>query len=131
MPDSQSVATRRSLPSAHLFKRRSGRRDVILVKLAVVVVLMAVLAVKSVIAAEEPASSAEARKEGKVVLYVSAQLPLAQAISRAFEKKYPFLKVEITRTSGENLLNRIKTEKLAGKMAFDVVYGATVPLMPS
>ena len=71
------------------------------------------------------------KKEGKVVLYVSAQLPLAQTISRAFEKKYPFLRVEITRTSGENLLNRIKTEKLAGKMTFDVVYGATVPLMPT
>lgn len=28
-----------------------------------------------------------------------------------------------------NLLNRIKTEKLAGKRAFDVVYGAVVPLM--
>jgi iron(III) transport system substrate-binding protein len=82
-------------------------------------------------AAEEPANLADAKKEGKVVLYVSAQLPLAQTISRAFEKKHPFLKVEITRTSGENLLNRIKTEKLAGKMAFDVVYGATVPLMPS
>jgi iron(III) transport system substrate-binding protein len=92
---------------------------------------MAVFLVKDMVAAEDPANLAEAKKEGKVVLYVSAQLPLAQTISRAFEKKYPFLKVEITRTSGENLLNRIKTEKLAGKMAFDVVYGATVPLMPS
>ncbi len=102
-----------------------------LAKLIVLVALMSLLPVKTVVAAEEPANLAEAKKEGKVVLYVSAQLPLAQAISRVFEKKYPFLKVEITRTSGENLLNRIKTEKLAGKMAFDVVYGATVPLMPS
>jgi hypothetical protein len=30
-----------------------------------------------------------------------------------------------------NLLYGIKTEKLAGKLAFDVVYGATVPLMPT
>jgi iron(III) transport system substrate-binding protein len=81
--------------------------------------------------AQEAPNIAEAKKEGIVALYVSAQLPLAQAISRSFEKKYPFLKVEITRTSGENLLNRIKTEKLAGKIGFDVVYGATVPLMPS
>ena len=80
---------------------------------------------------KKPPNLADAKKEGKVVLYVSAQLPLAQTISRAFEKKYPFLRVEITRTSGENLLNRIKTEKLAGKMTFDVVYGATVPLMPT
>jgi iron(III) transport system substrate-binding protein len=100
-------------------------------KIKVWVALFLVFPVMTVIAAEEPANLADAKKEGKVVLYVSAQLPLAQAISRAFEKKYPFLKVEITRTSGENLLNRIKTEKLAGKVAFDVVYGATVPLMPT
>jgi len=90
-----------------------------------------VVSLKTPIAAEESPNLADAKKEGKVVLYVSAQLPLAQTISSAFEKKYPFLKVEITRTSGENLLNRIKTEKLAGKIAFDVVYGATVPLMPT
>jgi iron(III) transport system substrate-binding protein len=93
--------------------------------------LLSLLLVQAAAAAEDPSHWAEAKKEGKVVLYVSAQLALAQAISKAFEKKYPFLKVEITRTTGENLLNRITTEKLAGKLAFDVVYGATVPLMPS
>ncbi|HEY7220504.1 MAG TPA: extracellular solute-binding protein [Candidatus Binatia bacterium] len=100
-------------------------------KIGVFIALLSLFPFKTVAAAEEPPNLADAKKEGKVVLYVSAQLPLAQTISRAFEKKYPFLKVEITRTSGENLLNRIKTEKLAGKMAFDVVYGATVPLMPT
>ena len=100
-------------------------------KIGVLIALLSLVALKTLIAAEESPNLADAKKEGKVVLYVSAQLPLAQTISRAFEKKYPFLKVEITRTSGENLLNRIKTEKLAGKMAFDVVYGATVPLMPT
>src|ERR1051325_206822 len=92
---------------------------------------LCLLLMRYAVCAQEPPNVAEAKKEGKVTLYVSAQLPLAQAISRSFEKKYPFLKVEITRTSGENLLNRIKTEKLAGKIGFDVVYGATVPLMPS
>ena len=100
-------------------------------KIGVLIALLSLVALQTLIAAEESPNLADAKKEGKVVLYVSAQLPLAQTISRAFEKKYPFLKVEITRTSGENLLNRIKTEKLAGKMAFDVVYGATVPLMPT
>jgi iron(III) transport system substrate-binding protein len=97
----------------------------------ILVGLLLIVPVVTVPAAEPPANLADAKQEGKVVLYVSAQLPLAQAISRAFEKKHPFLKVEITRTSGENLLNRINTEKLAGKLAFDVVYGATVPLMPT
>ncbi|MBI2368577.1 MAG: extracellular solute-binding protein [Deltaproteobacteria bacterium] len=100
-------------------------------KIGVSIALLSLVALKTLIAAEESPNLADAKKEGKVVLYVSAQLPLAQTISRAFENKYPFLRVEITRTSGENLLNRIKTEKLAGKMAFDVVYGATVPLMPT
>lgn len=81
--------------------------------------------------AQDAPSLAGAKKEGKVVLYVSAQLSLAQALEKAFERKFPFLKVEITRTSGENLLNRIRTEKLAGKILFDVVYGATVPLLPA
>jgi iron(III) transport system substrate-binding protein len=98
---------------------------------AIWIALFLISSVNTARAAEPPANVADAKKEGKVVLYVSAQLPLAQAISRAFEKKHPFLKVEITRTSGENLLNRINTEKLAGKLAFDVVYGATVPLMPT
>ena len=100
-------------------------------RIGVLIALLSLFPLKIAVAAEEPPNLADAKKEGKVVLYVSAQLSLAQSISRAFEKKYPFLKVEITRTSGENLLNRIRTEKLAGKMAFDVVYGATVPLMPT
>jgi iron(III) transport system substrate-binding protein len=99
--------------------------------MAILIALLSLLPLRTATAAEEAPNPAEAKKEGKVFLYVSAQLPLAQAIGRAFEKKYPFLKVEITRTSGENLLNRIRTEKLAGKIAFDVVYGATVPLMPT
>ena len=86
---------------------------------------------QSLLAAEQPPDIAAAKKEGKLVLYVSANLPLAQAISKAFEQKHPFLKVEITRNSGEALLNRIRTEKLAGKTLFDVVYGATVPLLPA
>src|ERR1051325_11741425 len=92
--------------------------------------LLALALIGSTARAQEAPNIAEAKKEEKLMLYVSAQLPLAQAISRSFEKKYPFLRAEITRTSGENLLNRIKTEKLAGKIGFDVVYGATVPLMP-
>jgi len=86
--------------------------------------MVTVLVNISVAPAQESSFVAGAKKEGKVVLYVSAQLSLAQAISKRFEGKYPFLKLEITRTSGENLLNRIRTEKLAGKILFDVVYSA-------
>ena len=70
-------------------------------KIGVLIALLSLVPLKTLIAAEESPNLADAKKEGKVVLYVSAQLPLAQTISRAFEKKYPFLKVEITRTSGD------------------------------
>jgi hypothetical protein len=80
------------------------------------------------LAAWEARSSAQRR--GKQALYVTSQLAVAQWIAGG-EQKYPFLKVDITRTSGETLLNKIKTEKLAGKILFDVVYGATVPLLPA
>lgn len=61
-----------------------------LVKLVILVALLSLLPVKTVVAAEEPANLAEAKKEGKVVLYVSAQLPLAQAISRASKRNILF-----------------------------------------
>jgi iron(III) transport system substrate-binding protein len=100
------------------------------VRLAFFALIITALVNIRVAPAQESAVVAGAKKEGKVVLYVSAQLSLAQALTKRFEAKYPFLKLEITRTSGENLLNRIRTEKLAGKILFDVVYGATVPLLP-
>jgi iron(III) transport system substrate-binding protein len=102
----------------------------ILQKLIVLVAIQFLL-VQPLFSAEEAPDLSAAKKEGKLVLYVSTNLPLAQGIAKGFEQKYPFLKVDITRTSGETLLNRIKTEKLAGKILFDVVYGATVPLLPA
>ena len=113
-----------------MIRQMHGVRPMILRKLNFLVAIQFSL-VQLLFAAEEAPDLSAAKKEGKVVLYVSTNLPLAQGIARGFEQKYPFLKVDITRTSGESLLNRIKTEKLAGKILFDVVYGATVPLLPA
>ena len=49
----------------------------------------------------------------------------------AFQRTHELLVSNDFREHPTNLLNRIKTEKLAGKLAFDVVYGAAVPLMPT
>ena len=52
-------------------------------KITVFLALLSLVPLRTLIAAEEPPNLADAKKEGKVVLYVSAQLPLAQSISRA------------------------------------------------
>jgi iron(III) transport system substrate-binding protein len=56
-------------------------------------------------------------------------LTTAQAIATAFERKYPQFKVQIYRTTSEQLVNRISTEKRVGKILFDIAYGGSVPMM--
>jgi iron(III) transport system substrate-binding protein len=81
--------------------------------------------------AQEAAVIAAAKKEGEVFFYTGKNLTTMQAVAHGFEVKYPFLKVKITRTSGEKLLNRIRTEQLAGKFLFDAVSMAPVPILQS
>jgi len=45
----------------------------------------------------------------------------ARAIAQGFEAKYPFIKTDIFRLSGEQLINRALTESAAGKTNFDVM----------
>ncbi len=70
-----------------------------------------------------------AKAEGRVVWYSGSNLGMAQAVSKAFEKKYPFIKVDLIRSSDERMLNRITTEKQAGKILFDVVNSQLLPMM--
>ena len=44
-------------------------------KIAICLALLSLVPLKTLIAAEEAPNLADAKKEGKVVLYVSAQLP--------------------------------------------------------
>ena len=77
------------------------------------------------------AQAQPAQPESEVVFYVSANLATGQSIANAFKAKYPGIDVKIYRTSGENMVNKIATEKRAGKILFDVVFGASVPFLPS
>jgi iron(III) transport system substrate-binding protein len=62
-----------------------------------------------------------ARKEGKLVFY-SANVAESEApIIEAFNKRFPFIKVEFLRAPGNQLLQRVKTEAAAGKLLADVV----------
>jgi iron(III) transport system substrate-binding protein len=60
-----------------------------------------------------------AKREGKVVWYTVAGESLE--LARAFEKKYPFVKVEVVRSTVFPLLSRMLNEARAGNHYYDVV----------
>lgn len=63
----------------------------------------------------------KARKEGTVVFYASMELVVARDLAIKFEKKYPGIKVEVSRNASERLLIKVLTEARAGKYFFDVI----------
>lgn len=62
-----------------------------------------------------------AQKEGKVVYWTTMRVPDAQALADAFEAKYPFLKVEVVRISGDQLIERAIAENRTGRVSADVL----------
>src|SRR5947207_732592 len=62
-----------------------------------------------------------ARKEGKFVYYTADFTEPEQEIIKAFNKRFPFVKVEMVRAPGGQLITRIKTEAAAGKLTADAV----------
>ena len=63
----------------------------------------------------------EAKKEGGLVWYTAMAIDTAKPLVDAFERKYPFLKVNYIRVGTAQMINRIITETLAGKWDFDAV----------
>jgi iron(III) transport system substrate-binding protein len=51
-----------------------------------------------------------AKKEGKVTYYTAMDLSVAEPMAKAFEAKYPGIKVVVERTGAERLFNRIGQE---------------------
>lgn len=68
--------------------------------------------------ADSPLEEA-AKREGKVVWYSVSTESLE--VAKHFERKYPFVKVEVVRATNDRILNRIVTETMAGNYGFDVV----------
>src|SRR6185436_8306640 len=62
-----------------------------------------------------------AKKEGALVLYTANTAEVEQGIIDAFNKRFPFVKVELLRAPGGQLITRVKTEAAAGKMRADVL----------
>ena len=90
--------------------------------------MLTALAVASVIAMPataqdfgSPALIAAAKKEGKLVYYTANFAEVEQEVIKAFNKRFPEIKVEMVRAPGGQLITRIKTEAAAGKLAADVV----------
>src|SRR5437764_15494840 len=62
-----------------------------------------------------------AKKEGRLVYYTADFTEPEQEIVKAFNKRFPFVKVELVRAPGGQLITRIKTEAAAGKLTADAV----------
>ena len=68
-----------------------------------------------------PELIAAAKKEGKLVYYTANFAEVEQQVIKAFNKRFPEIKVEMVRAPGGQLITRVKTEAAAGKLAADVV----------
>jgi hypothetical protein len=84
------------------------------------------LALTSSVAAQaqefgSPELIAAAKAEGKLVFYTANFAEVEQQVIKAFNKRFPEIKVEMVRAPGGQLITRVKTEAAAGKLIADVV----------
>lgn len=68
-----------------------------------------------------PQLIAAATKEGKVVLYTSIEVQLAEQLGKAFEAKYPGIAVQVERAGGERIFQRVAQETASNVHAVDIV----------
>src|SRR5471030_2631595 len=68
-----------------------------------------------------PELIAAAKAEGKLVYYTANFAEVEQQVIKAFNKRFPDIKVEMVRAPGGQLITRVKTEAAAGKLSADVV----------
>src|SRR4051812_49256303 len=62
-----------------------------------------------------------ARKEGRVILYSSMDLPVGEKLGKAFEAKYPGVAVQIERSGSERLFQRVDQEFASNIRAADLI----------
>src|SRR5258708_6168688 len=77
-------------------------------------------------AAPEPAAitaqlAEAAKKEGKIVLYSSMDLPVGEKLGKAFEAAYPGITVQIERSGSERLFQRVDQEFASNIRAADII----------
>jgi iron(III) transport system substrate-binding protein len=62
-----------------------------------------------------------AEKEGALTYYTANFAEVEQEVIKAFNKRFPKIKVSMVRAPGGQLITRIKTEAAAGKLGADVI----------
>ena len=90
----------------------------------VIIAGLAVLVASPAFAQKEfgsPELIAAAKKEGRLVYYTANFAEVEQEVIKAFNKRFPEIKVEMVRAPGGQLITRVKTEAAAGKLSADVV----------
>lgn len=98
-----------------------SRRDFLIAALASGVAGTSGLAVAAEPAKITPELIAAARKEGKIVYYTSVEVQIAQKVAKAFEEKFPGVKVQVERTGSERVLQRLAQEYSSRIYAADIV----------
>lgn len=68
-----------------------------------------------------PQLVAAAQKEGKIVWYSATDVQVAEKLARAFEARYPGIKVQVERSGAERLFQRINQEYGSRIHAADVI----------
>jgi iron(III) transport system substrate-binding protein len=64
-----------------------------------------------------------AKEDGQLTYYTTMTLSQSKKLVDAFESKYPFIEVELFRSGGDALLNKIFTEHRGGRDVWDVLSG--------
>ena len=83
--------------------------------------LVLALSISHVWAQSEEELIRGAKKEAKVMFWSSMRIEDSKMLAAGFETKYPFVKVEIFRAGGEQIVNRAIAEQVAGATTYDVV----------
>jgi iron(III) transport system substrate-binding protein len=89
--------------------------------MAIIPLLIVVVLFGSVQSVFSAAVEGAAKKEGSVVVYGAGNVEDWQKLNSAFEKKYPYLKVNLFRGNWEKVRNRVMTEGRAGSYFVDVL----------
>ena len=71
----------------------------------------------------------DAKKEGKVMVYVSSNASDAKALKAAFEKKYSFINMEFLSSGKDALLSKYLLEARTGTYLADVYQSSVFPIM--
>src|SRR5262245_29067749 len=63
----------------------------------------------------------KAKAEKEVTFYSSMSVPQIETLSKAFSNRYPFIKINTYRSSGERAIAKVQTELQAKRNAADVI----------